>query len=76
MKKLFIILIIAIFCVGCYCGYTAVEYQSAYVVSRYELEHYELIYKVKIEGHTYILWKGSQKGGIVHDPDCQCNKKE
>lgn len=78
MKKLLILLIAIIFCVSCCCKSTPVEStpnQSVYVISRYQLEHYEFIYKVKIEGHTYILWKGHEKGGIIHDPDCQCNKE-
>lgn len=25
--------------------------------------------------HSYIIYKGYRKGGITHDPDCQCHKK-
>lgn len=31
--------------------------------------------KAEFEGHSYIIYKGSQKGGIIHDPDCPCRKK-
>lgn len=35
----------------------------------------DALMKAKYEGHSYIIYKGSQKGGITHDPDCPCHKK-
>lgn len=26
-------------------------------------------------GHSYIIYKGVEKGGITHDPDCPCREK-
>lgn len=25
-------------------------------------------------GHRYIIYKGIERGGITHDPDCPCHK--
>lgn len=30
---------------------------------------------VKFKGHSYILYKGYERGGITHDPDCPCREK-
>lgn len=30
---------------------------------------------VNYKGHSYILYDGNRKGGITHDPDCQCREK-
>ena len=35
----------------------------------------DALMKAEYEGHSYIIYKGSQKGGIIHDPDCPCHKK-
>ena len=35
----------------------------------------DAIMKAEYEGHSYIIYKGYRKGGITHDPDCQCHKK-
>lgn len=35
----------------------------------------DALMKAEYEGHSYIIYKGSQKGGITHDPDCQCREK-
>ena len=36
----------------------------------------DAIVTVEYNGHKYIIYKGTQKGGIIHDPDCPCHKKE
>ena len=28
--------------------------------------------KIEFQGHTYITWKSTNAGGMVHDPDCKC----
>lgn len=33
------------------------------------------LHTVEYNGHSYIIYKGSQKGGITHDPDCPCREK-
>ena len=35
----------------------------------------DALMKAEFEGHSYIIYKGSQKGGITHDPDCPCREK-
>jgi hypothetical protein len=30
---------------------------------------------LKHDNHWFILWDGSQKGGLLHHPDCPCGKK-
>lgn len=35
----------------------------------------DAIMKAEYEGHSYIIYKGNRKGGIIHDPDCPCHKK-
>ena len=30
--------------------------------------------KQEFEGHTYILFTGTYRFGIVHDPDCPCHQ--
>ena len=35
----------------------------------------DAIVSAEYNGHKYIIYKGSQKGGITHDPDCPCHQK-
>ena len=30
--------------------------------------------KIEFQGHTYITWKFMNAGGMVHDPDCKCQR--
>ena len=32
------------------------------------------LHTVDYHGHSYIIYQGRYKGGIVHDPDCKCGK--
>lgn len=34
------------------------------------------VYTFKYKGHSYIAFRSSNNGGIIHDPDCECNKKD
>ena len=36
---------------------------------------HEEITTTEYNGHRYILYKGYERGGITHDPDCPCQKK-
>ncbi|MDE6330066.1 MAG: hypothetical protein K2L83_05060 [Muribaculaceae bacterium] len=36
---------------------------------------YDKIVTAEYRGHSYIIYKGIEKGGITHDPDCPCHKK-
>lgn len=31
--------------------------------------------KINYQGHSYVVWSINFGGGIVHDPDCECNNK-
>lgn len=33
------------------------------------------IYSIEIEGHEYIIFDGTYKGGIIHSESCQCRKE-
>lgn len=33
------------------------------------------IVTAEYRGHSYIIYKGVEKGGITHDPDCPCREK-
>lgn len=33
------------------------------------------IVTAEYHGHSYIIYKGVEKGGIIHDPDCSCREK-
>lgn len=35
----------------------------------------DALMKAEYDGHSYIIYKGLQKGGITHDPDCPCREK-
>lgn len=32
------------------------------------------IVTAEYKGHSYIIYKGVEMGGITHDPDCPCYK--
>ena len=36
---------------------------------------YGEITTTEYNGHRYILYKGYNRGGIIHDPDCPCREK-
>lgn len=36
---------------------------------------HEEITTTEYNGHRFILYKGYRRGGITHDPDCQCREK-
>lgn len=33
------------------------------------------IISAEYKGHSYIIYKGIERGGITHDPDCTCREK-
>lgn len=33
------------------------------------------IISAEYKGHSYIIYKGIERGGITHDPDCPCREK-
>lgn len=77
MKKLLIILIALVFCVGCTSenNQTYGDNQHTRIKIDDAVGDVGTIYKIEFQGHSYILWYGFHKGGLTHDPDCQCNKR-
>lgn len=37
---------------------------------------HEEITTTEYNGHRFILYKGYERGGITHDPNCPCHQKE
>ena len=33
------------------------------------------IISAEYKDHSYIIYKGIERGGITHDPDCPCREK-
>ena len=33
------------------------------------------IISAEYKGHSHIIYKGIERGGITHDPDCPCREK-
>ena len=67
MKKILLLAIIAITATSCVyapSGYTKKEIRDEYEVNISEIEH---------EGHSYLLF---DRYGVVHNPNCECTKKE
>lgn len=62
MKKILFIAV-AFLATGCV-EYGAKEIGDEYEVNISEIEH---------DGHSYLLFDGY---GVVHNPNCQCTKKE
>jgi hypothetical protein len=40
------------------------------------LDCLESVYTFKYRGHSYIVWKGFNRGSMLHDPDCECLKED
>ena len=73
MKKLTlsILALLALTLTGC--GY---KYKYGEVDTNNRLNSVDdALMKAEYEGHSYIIYKGSQKGGITHDPNCPCHEK-
>ena len=66
MKKILFIAVafLATSCVYAPSGYTKKEIEDEYDVNISEIEH---------DKHSYLLFDGY---GVVHNPNCECTKKE
>lgn len=31
------------------------------------------LFKKNFQNHSYVIWEGFYRGGILHDPDCSCH---
>lgn len=68
MKKLLLIAVLCVFALtGCEMPEQGLESTSGLFR--------EDITTTEYNGHRYILYKGYERGGITHDPDCPCRKK-
>lgn len=67
--KLTIFALLALTLAGC--GYRQGEIDTNNRLNNVD----DALMKAEYEGHSYIIYKGSQKGGITHDPDCPCREK-
>lgn len=64
----------ALFLTGCE---EHADYESAQSTERYFKKTFTtMIYSIEIEGHKYIVFNGSQKGGIIHSESCPCIKEK
>ena len=75
MKKI-LILLAAICCCGC--NTTDVKESVTYdevSLKIYVSDATKSIYTVEIEGHIYIVFSGTYKGGIIHAEHCPCKMK-
>lgn len=75
MKKI-LILLIAICCCGC--NTTDVRKSTTYDVvplKIYVSDATKSIYTIEIEGHVYVVFSGTYKGGIIHAEHCPCKNK-
>lgn len=66
MKK---ILFIAVAILATSCVYVPGGYIPKEIGNEYEVN----ISKIEHEGHSYLLFDGY---GVVHNPNCECTKKE
>lgn len=72
MKKIKLTLLLAL----CALALTGCENPTANAQSQRIESHGmpECLEVVKFRGHSYILFNGYKRGGIIHDPDCPCHK--
>lgn len=76
------ILLLIVILTGC-CGEKPqnvvkdVEKPKDSTISRtpYQGCNYYSVSTIKHDNHLFIIWDGSQKGGLLHHPDCPCSKK-
>lgn len=71
MKKLTLTLLALLALTLTGCGYKHGEIGTNNRLNNVE----DALMKAEYKGHSYIIYKGSQKGGIIHDPDCTCREK-
>ena len=75
MKK-FLILLIAVCCYAC--STTDVRTSTTHdivPIKIYVSDATKSVYTLEVEGHTYIVFSGTYKGGIIHAEHCPCKTK-
>lgn len=71
MKKLTLTILALLALVLTGCGYKHGEIDTSNRLNNVD----DALMRAEYEGHSYIIYKGSQKGGITHDPDCPYREK-
>ena len=74
MKKILILLAVICFC-ECGTGITKEEPTQNINVKYYYKDPSLRIYTAEIEGHLYVIYSGSHKGGIIHAEHSPCKMK-
>lgn len=75
MKKI-LILLVAICCCGCdSTGVTKEEPTQNIHLKFYYRDLGTILYTAEIEGHLYVIYSGTYKGGIIHAEHCPCKMK-
>jgi len=73
--KIFLVMAATCLCIGCNPAVEKSKDKSLPLsVSNYEPPIYS-IHTANHDGHMFVIWTGSQKGGMLHHPDCPCGKK-
>ncbi len=76
MKKNRLAILAAVLCAVCLSGCVEESQMGkADTDQRWLNEIDDKIVTAEYHGHSYIIYKGVEKGGITHDPDCPCHKK-
>jgi hypothetical protein len=75
MKK-FLILLAAICCCGCSSSNVTKEEPTQNTnIKLYYKDLATVLYTAEIEGHLYVIYSGTYKGGIIHAEHCPCKMK-
>jgi hypothetical protein len=70
MKKLFILPILMLGLTGCIKCEETPEYDNAWAMHGY----CTMTTVVQIDGHKYIILRGTYAGNIIHAESCDCKK--
>lgn len=60
---------------GCSTGATVEEPTQNINMKFYYRDAATLLYTAEIEGHLYVIYSGTYKGGIIHAEHCPCKMK-
>lgn len=75
MKKFLILLVIICCLSGCSTSATVEESTQNMNLKLYYRDPATVLYTAEIEGHLYVIYSGTHKGGIIHAEHCPCKKK-
>lgn len=75
MKKILILLAVICCLGGCSTGATTEEPTQNIHLKYYYRDPSTILYTAEIEGHLYVIYSGTYKGGIIHAEHCPCKMK-